>query len=324
MTIPKHITPWRPDRPISKGATAYHDAVADSSWLKDIIHELSRIVNPHVKSGDLIVDFGAGTGTSAMYLLKNLKDKKFNLWLVDNSPSWLAKAYEILNGNPNVEYFMLGKKDGGYATLAETVGEHIADHIISANTVHLIPDIGEVFKGVSSTVKKNGTFTFQTGNFTRNGRPDGALVIDNTVQTVHDLSIETIKSDDKFAVYRNGLNERIREEEHQRKFVFPDPRPIELYIGALKAAGFKHEKTWFIPVRIKYDDWLNFLRVKRLQAGILPEVGGKDPTEQEEKDRDELITQSALKLFADLRKNNPLADDVYFTIECVYVLSKKI
>ena len=39
------------------------------------------------------------------------------------------------------------------------------------------------------------------------------------------------------------------------------------------------------------------MRVRRLQAGILPEVGGKDATPQEERDRDDLITKAANILF---------------------------
>ena len=321
-SMPQHITSWHPDRPVSKGATAYHDAVVDSSWLKDILFELSKIVKPSIKDNDVIVDFGAGTGTSALHLMKNL-DKKVKLWLVDNSPSWLAKAYELLNGVADARYFVLEKKEDRYATLAETIGENIADHVISANTVHLIPDIEETFKGISLALKKHGTFTFQTGNFLRKNRPEGALMIDDTVQTVHDIAINIIKKDSRYKSYRHQLDEKISSMASQRKLVFRDPRPIEFYLNSLQSSGFKASEPQFIPVRIKYDDWLNFLRVKRLQAGILPEFGGKEPTPEEEKVRDDLITQGALQLFDDLRKNNPLADNECFLIECVYVLSKK-
>ena len=314
---------WHPDRPVSKGATAYHDAVVDSSWLKDIIFELSKIVEPNLKQNEVVVDFGAGTGTSAFYLMKSIH-KKVRLWLVDNSPSWLAKAYELLKDLPNVKYFVLEKKGDGYATLAEMIGKNTADHVISANTVHLIPDIETTFKGVSLALKPSGTFTFQTGNFLRKNRPEGALMIDDTVQTVHDIAIDIIKKNPRYKEYRHRLDEKISAMASQRKLVFPDPRPIEFYLKNLKLAGFGASEPQFIPVRIKYDDWLNFLRVKRLQAGILPEIGSKEPTPEEEKIRDDLITQGALKLFEDLRKNNPLADDEFFLIECVYVLSKKL
>ena len=316
------IKHWRPDRPTSKGATAFHEAVCNSSWLKDILHELIAIMNSKIKKSDIVVDFGAGTGTSSIHLLKHL-EQGINLWLVDNSQSWMSKAYELLHGFPNVEFFILEKKDNTYATLAETVGGGVIDHVISANTVHLIPNIKETFAGIALALKNGGTFTFQTGNFLRKNRPEGALMIDDTVKIVHDIAIDIVRTDTKFAIYRNGLDERIEAEESQRKFVFPEPRHVETYLDALKEAGFDFHVPIYIPVKVRYSDWLNFLRVKRLQAGILPEIGGKEPSPQEEGDRDTLITQGALKLFKDLEANNPLANDKWFTIDIVYVTSVK-
>lgn len=320
--ISTHIKPWHPDRHTSKGATAFHEAVCNSTWIKDILYELTKIAGQQIKDNNIVVDFGAGTGTSALLLLKHIQ-KKFRLWLVDNSASWLGKAYELLNDPPHVECFLLEKRGDRYATLAETIGNEVADHVISANTIHLIPNIEETFSGINDALKKNGTFIFQTGNFTRENRPEGALMIDDTVKSVHDIALETVKTDQKFATYRNGLNERIKLEEQQRRFVFPEPRPINFYLDALKNSGFDCKSVQYIPVKIRYNDWLNFLRVKRLQAGILPEIGGKEPSQEQEEDRDELITISTLKLFKDIELNNPLANKEFFTIECVYVMAVK-
>lgn len=320
--VPAQLKSWHPTKPISQGAVAFHDAVINSSWLEDILYQLAKIVKPKIHDEDVVVDFGAGTGTSAIQLLKHI-DKNIKLWLVDNSQSWLAKAYNILGKNPNVDFFILEKKEDRYATLAETVGNDAVNHVISANTVHLISNLPEVFEGIALALKKNGTFTFQTGNFIRRNRPQGALMIDDTVKSVHDLAIDFVRSDSKYANYRNRLDERVDVGEHQSKLVFPDPRPVETYLNALKKAGFLHNAPLYVPVKVKYSDWLNFLRVKRLQAGILPEIGGKEPSPKEEKDRDALITIAALKLFKDLELNNPLADKEYFTIDIVYVTAIK-
>ncbi|MBI3035193.1 methyltransferase [Candidatus Woesearchaeota archaeon] len=316
------MKPWRPDKPISKGATAFHEAVANSSWIRDIVHELSKIASPKIGKGDIVVDFGAGTGTSAILLLKHM-EHDINLWLVDNSQSWLGKAYELLHRFPNVDYFILEKNGSSYATLAETVGSGAVDHVISANTVHLINDLKETFSGISLALKTGGTFTFQTGNFLRKNRPEGALMIDDTIKNVHDIALDIVNVDPKFEKYREGLDDRMAAEESQRKFVFPDPKPVEVYLDALKESGFKAQAPIYLPVKVMYKDWLNFLRVKRLQAGILPEIGGKTPSPQEEADRDILITRGAVKLFKDLENNNPLADDKCFTIDIVYVTAVK-
>ena len=313
---------WKPDRPTSKGATAYHDAVSNAEYYVAILDELMKIAAPKIKNNDIVVDFGAGTGVSALRLLEFMKANA-KLWLVDNSPAWLGKAYDVIP-NKNVSCFLLEKTPDGYASLSDTVGVGIVDHVISANTVHLVPGIDEVFAGISESLKVGGYFFFQSGNITRHNRPDGALMVDNSVKRVHDIALQIVRTDARFAAYRKDLDERISMNESQRKFVFPEPRPIEFYLESLKKAGFEYQNPDFKLFKVKYADWLNFLRVRRLQAGILPEIGGHDPTPQEESDRDALITMATNMLFKELRETNKLADKESFTIEVVYVTARKI
>lgn len=316
------FAPWHPDRPVSKGATAYHDAIINASWHIENVDELIRIAQEKIKDNDVVVDFGAGTGGSAFYFSKKIKTK-FNLWLVDNSAAWLGKAYEILGNNSNVKFFLLGKDGGRYLTLADTVGEGVADHVVSANTFHLIPDLEGAFRGINAALKNGGSFAFQSGNIMRKGRKKGVLMIDDTIKRVHEIAIDLIQANSKFNDYWGLLDEKVKKEEEQRKFVFPEPRPVEFYINELNAAGFRHEKVSYKLIKVKYSDWLNFLRVKRLQAGILPEIGGKEPSPKEERDRDDLIKMASMQLFKELENSNPLADKERFTAEWVYIASTK-
>ena len=313
---------WKPDRPVSRGATAFHDAVISSSWNNEVIDELVAIAEPTIHKNDIVVDFGAGTGTSAIIILKKLKTK-IMLWLVDNSPAWLGKAYEFLSSYQNVDFFVLEKKDNDYATLSETVGKKSVDHVISANTIHLLPNLKEAFKGIAEALKPNGTFIFNSGNVSRKGRPKGLLLLDSTVYRVHDIAVGIIRKNPKFIRYRKGLNVRVKSQITQRKFIFPYPRPIQDYLNALKQTGFKCMEPYYKRVNVKYTDWLKFLRIKRLQAGILPEVGGKKPSQEEEEDRDIIITMAAHKLFKELENLNPLADDKCYQGEWVYICATK-
>src|SRR3989338_8044332 len=130
---------WKPDRPVSRGATEFHNAVIDADWNHKCLDEMISLVEPHIHDNDIVVDFGAGTGTSSIRILDKLKTK-INLWLVDNSPAWLGKAYEFLSSHPNVKFYILEKKqDDKCATLSETIGKGSANHVISANTFHLVP-----------------------------------------------------------------------------------------------------------------------------------------------------------------------------------------
>lgn len=313
---------WIPDRPTSKGAAAFHEAVIDASWNHECLDELISLARPNINDDQIVVDFGAGTGTSSIRILQEIR-KKIKLWLVDNSPAWLGKAYEFLHDYPNVKFFVLERKDNVYATLSETVGKESIHHVISANTFHLVPNLKETFKGIADALKPKGTFVFNSGNVIREGRPEGALMIDSTVYRVHDIAIDILKTDAKFAKYRKDLDKRIYLEIPQRRFIFPEPRPIQDYLKALNEAGFKYIEPYYKCFKLKYDDWLTFLRVKRLQAGILPEVGGKEPSEEEERDRDTIITIAAKKLFDELKKFNPLADDKTYQGEWIYVSAIK-
>lgn len=318
----KQQRPWVPHKPASKGAIGYHNAVVNAPYYLSSLQGLMPFLQRRVKDNDLVVDFGSGTGVSALFLLRNLK-VPFTLWLVDNSASWLANSYELFKSNPNVRYFLLGKADDEYSTLAETIGIETTDHVVSANTVHLIPNLKETFLDIYSALKPNGTFTFQSGNIKRSGRKGGILMVDDTIQRVRDIALEILHTNREFVDYRKNIDRRIQDESDQRKLIFPDPRPIEQYLKALGGAGFKELSMLCKPIRIKYADWLKFLRVRPLQAGILPEIGGRNPSIREENDRDALITLAAFQLFKELEERNPIADDECFTAEWVYVEAVK-
>jgi|TARA_B100001971_G_scaffold214064_1_gene249573 SAM-dependent methyltransferase len=313
---------WKPDRPASKGATTFHNAVIDASWNNECLDQLISIAKPNIHENSVVVDFGAGTGTSSVRILEKLKIK-INLWLVDNSPAWLGKAYEFLGSRPNVNFFILEKKDNRYTTLSETVGKGTVDNVMCANTVHLIPNLKEAFKGIAEALKSKGTFVFNTGNILRDGRKKGVLMLDSTVYRVHDIAIDIIRKNSKFKKYRKNLDENIKAYTPLRNFIFPNPRPLQEYLTALKDAGFKYMEPYYKCIRLKYSDWINFLRIKRLQAGILPEIGGKNPNPDQENDRDALIIMAAQKLFKELEKLNPFADDKSYLGEWVYISATK-
>lgn len=315
-------TPWHPSKPTSRGASAYHAAVVHASWHRDNIYGLIQLIKKTIKTGDVVVDFGAGTGSSAVYITHHIT-RKFSLFLVDNSPSWLGNAYSLFHTNPHVTCLLLEKNQERYKTLDEIMGKETAHHVFAANTVHLIPNISEVFAGIYRVLRSNGIFTFQSGNIIRNDRKKDLLMIDDSVHRVHDFAISIIKTDKKYKRYKKDITARIQGELSQRKFVFPDPRPIEQYLDALKKNGFRNIQSSYKQIKVSYTDWLSFLRVRRLQAGILPEIGGKVPTPEEEQDRDEIITQASHMLFDQLKEKNSLADNTSFTTEWVYVQAQK-
>lgn len=322
LTTPSKQPTWSPDRPISRGATAYHDAVVEASWHKENINGLLDIVKKRIKPNDVVIDFGAGTGASTLYLLQSLKSK-CSVFLMDNSASWLGKAYEILHQHQNVLFYLLEKKGDGFMTPDDVLGRNAVNHVISANTVHLIPNIDDAFKGIYAVLKPDGNFCFQSGNISRKDRQEEILMIDDTVKEIHDIALDIIKSNKTFNKYKHNLNSRIVAQTHQRKIVFPDPRLIKYYVKILESVGFKDINITYKQIKVRYSDWMDFVRVRRLQAGILPEVGGKDASPEEEQDRDILISQAAKILFEKLSTQNSLANSKSFIAEWTYVQAKK-
>ena len=314
---------WKPVRPVSKGAEMYHNAVIDTSWYNDNLQPIISMLSEELFKSSTVVDFGAGTGVSSIFLLNKIKHN-FNLLLVDNSPSWLGKAYELLKDDHRVDFFILEKNAEKYNTLAETIGFNTAHLVISANTIHLIPDVKEVLQGIYDSLRPHGYVILQSGNIKRHGRKKGVLMIDNTVEKVHTIAINLVKTEKKFVKYKLNLTKRVKEEQNQRKLIFPDPRDVLVYKNALAKIGFKKIAIKHRLIKVKYDDWMKFLRIRRIQAGILPEIGGKNPSIIEENDRDAIITLAIEKYFNYLKKNNSLATKNYFVTEWIYVKAEKL
>ena len=313
---------WAPTEPVSKGALGYHNAVISASWNNDNLYEFIPFLQRAIRENDVVVDFGAGTGASAVRYLERL-GTKIKLLLVDNSPAWLAKAHELLKDRSDVDFFILERKEEGYAGLDEVIGKNKADAVVSANTFHLVPDLKSTFSGIANALKPERPFLFQSGNIQRNSRPEGILLIEDTIHRTHDIALEIIRNEQMFEVYRRNLDEQINMQEPQRRKIFPDPRDISLYLDALKQTGFEHEAPVYKVIKVRYPDWMDFLRVKRLQAGILPEIGGRYPNEEEELDRNSAIVMAANRLFDELRANNPFADEEGFCVEWAYVRAVK-
>lgn len=313
---------WQPTKPVSKGAEMYHNAVINTSWYNDNLQPIIPMFNEKLLKNSIVVDFGAGTGISSIFLLDKIK-LNFKLLLVDNSPSWLGKAYELLKDDNRVDFYILEKIADKYNTLAETIGFNTAHLVVSANTIHLIPNLKEMFKGMYDSLRPNGYVILQSGNIKRKGRKNGVLMIENTVEEVHGIAINLIKTENKFSKYKGGLNKRIKDEQNQRRLIFPDPRNISVYRNVLTKIGFKDLVVKHQLIRVKYDDWIKFLRIRRIQAGILPEIGGRNPSIIEENDRDAIITLAIEKYFNHLKKDNPLATKSNFITEWTYIKARK-
>ena len=109
-------TGWEPDRISEKeiaDGEAYHRALyingdigRPANWHRESAERLVQLAIPHIKDGSLVVDYGSGTGGSAIELLKEVENRgmEINLVLIDPLVSWFSKARDLLKGRPNVHF----------------------------------------------------------------------------------------------------------------------------------------------------------------------------------------------------------------------------
>ena len=80
------------------------DDLKPRKWHRDATKPLIDLAINEIKNGDIILDYGSGTGGSAIELVKRLDslDLDFKLILVDPLESWFSNAYKLLKDRPNI------------------------------------------------------------------------------------------------------------------------------------------------------------------------------------------------------------------------------
>ncbi|MEO8448073.1 MAG: polyketide synthase dehydratase domain-containing protein, partial [bacterium] len=99
-----------------------------------------------------ILEIGAGTGSTASYILPLLKNNT-SYTFTDISPAFFIKAKEKFNEFDNVEYKVLDiEKD----PLAQNFDAHSYDIVIASNVIHATKDLSASVKNIKSLLNKNG------------------------------------------------------------------------------------------------------------------------------------------------------------------------
>ena len=316
-------TGWEPDRisdnEIADGR-AYHRALypsgeieTPSSWHGESVEPLIDMALPHITHGSVIVDYGAGTGASAIELLKKLDDDgtRVEMILVDPLVSWFSKARDLLGYRDDVHFELSIRSDAdgnaSFRDLREILGGRKADVIISSSTLHLVParamtDLAEQFAG---SLVEGGVLVWDSGDLESGFRPGDSALLHDPYRRVREILRTDAQRESLLAMMSD---EDRNKSEKRLDRIFPLPFSVEVITDALGGAGFSTEISEKV-VRFSNEDAERFVLVPRLAEIAAPLLKGRE--------RDDAIKR-ALKVSLGELANQGKADGLAYRSHWIY------
>ena len=287
----------------------YHDGdtMRPASWHRDSIKWLLESALPVIKEGDLVVDYGSGTGGSAIELLKLMDERgvSIELVLIDPLKSWFGKAWEVLGHRDNVhfEHSIVTGENGKpvFRRLDEMLSGKKANVIISSSTMHLVPTraLPDLAFQFAESLESGGFFFWNSGDLECDWR-------DSSVARLHDpfrRVREFLRKDKKRMEILDGMNlEDANTTERRIDRIFPVPYPINWITDSLEEAGFNGELSERI-VDFRIEDAERFILVPRLAEIAAPLFEGEE--------RDMVIRETLEIVFARMRGEGTATDNGY-------------
>jgi SAM-dependent methyltransferase len=285
-----------------------YDTVQDHGWYRNLDRTVRDVVAA-MEPGALLLDYSGGTGILAERLLAELPDLELGIVIVDASPKFLRVALDKLGGDERVAFRLIRylKQERRLETLQEVVGEPLlergVDVLTSTNAIHLYYDLDETLRSWHDLLVPDGPAFVQSGNIGVAELPEGAWIIDETVDAINAAAVELVREDDRYADYRDALADPARVDAYEqlrRKFFLP-VRPLEHYVRALTGAGFRIRDVSHVEIEARTDEWGEFLAA--YHEGVLGWVGGSEriegvpPDEAAVADRLTLLRESVARVF---------------------------
>ena len=266
---------------------AYHRALYHSgdinqpaNWHKESVDPLIEKAMENISQGSLVVDYGTGTGGSAIELLKKLDHSgmTIDLLLIDPLVSWFAKAREILGDREGVQFELsISKDESGqirFRRLEEMMGGRKADVIISSSTLHLVPAkaMGDLAIQFAGSLSDDGVLIWDSGDLESDFRPINSSLLHDPYRAVRDILRDNRQ---RIEILSRLSNEESNKSEKRLDRIFPLPFPVEVIIDSMREAGFNTEISEKV-VKFENDDAERFVLVPRLAEIAAPLIKGKE------------------------------------------------
>ncbi len=285
-----------------------YDTVRDHGWYRNLDPTVERLVE-ELEAGDILLDYSGGTGILAERLLARLPDEEIGILIVDASPKFLRVALDKLGGDERVAFRLIRylKDERRLQIVQEVVEapllERGVDAVSSTNAIHLYYDLEDTLRSWRQVLRPGGRAFVQSGNIGVPELPPRSWIIDETVEAINAAAAEIVRTDERYAAYRDGLEDPARRaayDELRRKFFLP-VRPLAHYVSALEEAGFRVERVEHVSIAAETAEWTDFLSA--YHEGVLGWVGGSErvegqpPSEEAVADRLRLLRESVDRVF---------------------------
>ena len=265
---------------------AYHRALYHSgdinqpaSWHQESVEPLIEKALENISEGSLVVDYGAGTGGSAIELLKKLDERgvTIDLVLIDPLISWFAKARDILGDRDGVQFELsISKDESGqisFKRLEEILGGRKADVIISSSTLHLVPAkaMDDLAIQFANSLSDDGVLIWDSGDLESDFRPINSALLHDPYRLVREILRNNTQ---RIEALSRLSNEEANKSEKRLDRIFPLPFPVEVIIDSMRDAGFTTQISEKI-VEFEKEDAERFVLVPRLAEIANPLMKGK-------------------------------------------------
>jgi SAM-dependent methyltransferase len=296
--VPRHDT-WRPEPGVdlADGRALHEMLFADgdirypamwhSAATGSVVAGALEAIDDRLERGGegeviRVLDYGAGTGTATIELLKALRERgverrladsgtRLEIHLVDLPSGWYAQAFELLSDCSWTRFHSLRAEDGGFRPLLEVTGGQAMDVAMANMVFHLIPAraLPSAMEGLAGVLAPGGRLLWSSPDLGPPG-PHAVLLHDPN-RSLRARALERLESE--------GVDEESMRAARQRAERRILPSPMASDVDDALARHFDGE-IGLRAYEMRAEEIVRGLLVPSNQAEYLPEI--EDPERRKE------------------------------------------
>jgi SAM-dependent methyltransferase len=227
-----------------------------------------------------VLDYGAGTGTATIELLKACRDSgleyeidqrqvSLEIHLVDLPSPWYAKGYELLRECSWTRFHSLREPGSGFRPLARVLRDIPIDAAMANMVFHLVPKraLERSMRGLAEVLVPDGRLLWSAPDL--GPASPGSVLLHDPNRALRERWLE-LHGDELEAEAR-----RVAQERADRRI---QPRPLAADVAAALAAEFDGEIET-VSCEMLAEDIVAGLLVPSNQAEFLPEIPDREGRE---------------------------------------------